>query len=81
MCNFRNGIIRWQISKSVKVVLCIIALALAVSEILTFQIFYLKKYVKVTECNFRNYAIRWQKSKSTKELPHIFTLALIVSET
>ena len=34
--NFRNDINRWQISKSLKVVQCIFALALTVSDILTF---------------------------------------------
>ena len=42
-CNFGNGIIPVQIPKSVKVYMCIFVLALTVSEILTFQIVYLKK--------------------------------------
>ena len=40
--NFRNEAIRWQTSKSTKVVSCISKLALTISEILTFQIFYLE---------------------------------------
>ena len=41
--NFGNGDIRWQISKSMKVVCCMLAPALIVSEILTFEIFVLDK--------------------------------------
>ena len=41
--SFRNGVIRWQISKSIKVVLRIFTPALAVSEILSFQIVDLQK--------------------------------------
>ena len=44
-CNFHNGIIRWQISKSIQVVLCIFALALTVSEILNFFYFLPSKIV------------------------------------
>ena len=39
----RNVIIRWQISKSVKVVMCIFAQDLTASGILTFQFVYLQK--------------------------------------
>ena len=38
-CKFRNGIICWQISKSVKIVRPIFALSFTVSEILKFLIF------------------------------------------
>ena len=41
--NFRNDAIRWQISKSIKVVRSIFALALTFSEMLTFQMFNLQK--------------------------------------
>ena len=41
--NIRNGAIPWQISTSVKVIWCIFAIALAVSEILMFQICDLEK--------------------------------------
>ena len=40
--NFRNGAIRWQISKSI-VVFHIFAQAVTVSEILTLNVFTLKK--------------------------------------
>ena len=59
--NFCNGIIRWQISKSLKVVSRMSALALTYSEILTFQDFDLQK---VGQMNFLQLIIRWQKSKS-----------------
>ena len=39
------------------------AIALTVSAILTFEIVYLGKYVKVTGYNFRNGVVRWQISK------------------
>ena len=38
-CNFRNGISRWQITKSLKVVSYVFDLALTVSEILAFKRF------------------------------------------
>ena len=41
--NLRSEAIRWQISKSTKVVPCICTLALTISDMLTFQIFYLRK--------------------------------------
>ena len=40
---FRNDVICWQISKSIKVFFFIFALVLTPSEILTSQIFYLQK--------------------------------------
>ena len=39
--NFLNVVFRWQISKSTKVIPCILVLALTTSEILTFPTFYL----------------------------------------
>ena len=42
----------------------IFALALTVSDILTFKFLTFKKYVKSAEYNFRNDAIPWQMSKS-----------------
>ena len=41
--NFRNGNIHWQISKSLKVIRCIFALALTISVILQFEDFDLQK--------------------------------------
>ena len=41
--HFRNEAIRWQISKFINLIFGIFALALIISEILTFQIFYLGK--------------------------------------
>ena len=51
-CKSCNGIIGLQISKSIKSLLCIFALALAVSEILTFEDVHLQPKVdKVQEYN------------------------------
>ena len=50
-CKTRNGIIRWQISKSIKVVGCMFELALAVSEILPFKKNELEKVGKVAKYN------------------------------
>ena len=41
--NFHNGLIRWQISQSIKIIFNIFALALTVSEIVMFEIFDLEK--------------------------------------
>ena len=60
---FGNGSItsiRWQISKSIKVVFDIFALTLTVFQILTFEIFDLEK---VTEYNFQNGAVHYKISK------------------
>ena len=43
MCNFRNGINRFQLSTSVIVVLCIYALALTASDILTLNVIDIQK--------------------------------------
>ena len=40
--NIHNDAIRWQKSKSIKVILCIFSLALTIFEVLTFGIFYLE---------------------------------------
>ena len=66
-CKVRNGIIRSQISKSIKVVLNIFALALTVSEILTCKNNLDLLKVKVTNYNFSNDTNRWPISKSTKD--------------
>ena len=50
--NVCNGVIRWQISKHVKVVLCIFLLGLTVNEILSFEIFNLEKQVRSLSVNF-----------------------------
>ena len=42
-CKFCNGFIGWQMSKSIKVVRCIVALEITVSEIVTFKVFDLQK--------------------------------------
>ena len=52
--NFHDAIPRWQISKSTKVVRYIYALALTISEILTFQICYHQMYIKVMAYKFLN---------------------------
>ena len=79
-CNFRNGGIQCQISKSVNVTDCIFALALAVCEIFTFQKFYLENVRQGQGYNVRNGTIRWQIRTSIKVVLHIFALYLTVSE-
>ena len=56
------------------------ALALTVPEILTFQIFEIRKVGQGHGIRFRNDANRSQISKCTKMFPCIFALALIVSK-
>ena len=60
-CKSRNGIIRWQISKSINVILCSFAQPLTVSEIYKFKIVDLQKVGQGLQ--FCNYTIRWQMSK------------------
>ena len=71
MYNFCNGIICQQISKSIKAVLCIcIALALTISKLLTFHIFYLQKVGQGhrVQIIIKTYKIR----------PFIFAIALAI---
>ena len=66
MCNFRNGIIRWQISKYLKSFRAFF-LASFREESLTF-----KKLVKITKCNFRICTIQVAYVKIYKTSPTKF---------
>ena len=58
MYNVRNGIIRWPVSTSIKVVLEHISLTI-LNIMISRNFVTLKKYFKVTMHNIRNGAIRW----------------------
>ena len=73
-CNFRNGISRWQISKTIKVVLCIFAVAFTISDILTFNIFDLQKVGQGAEYSFLQWHHLMAMSKCTK-YSHNFVFA------
>ena len=76
--SFRNGNIRWQISNSLKVRQFIIALALSVSEILTFYDF--QKSMWRSRVKFSQLHHSMAIVKICKCLPYIFALAVTVSD-
>ena len=63
---FQNGIIRWKILNSIKVMTCIFAPAFTLPEILTFKMLDLKNRPRSRSTIFRHDPIRLQMAKSTK---------------
>ena len=64
---------------NIEAVLSILALALTIDAILTFEILNFEKMVKVTEYNIYNAVIRRQISKSIKAVFRTFVLALTLT--
>ena len=72
MCKFRNGVVRWQISKSIKLV----PLHFYAHRFRYIKFVDLKKYIKVTSTVFRNDTVRWEMSKSAKDSNRFLRLLL-----